>query len=319
MRPGGGGGDRDRQALVILEAEDAVRRFAPQLVKGETLSVARVQTTRPKYLVFGANPETPVCVVQFGASDELERLHHILQRLEPHLPALIPKAIALEPYGRGLHAHIQGGLAGAPWFRIRQECRTERRWMEILNLSVDALRQLQSAVRKEGCWTRTVSPADELRTQLQLSLRHISIPDDTVRRVNAAADSLDCLGKIESQAQHGDFALNNLLIQNKVVRIIDFDEFGMTFMPYHDETGVALSLLALAPAAVNATVFDYLAAIRQERRDRRDGAGLDEHLPALIIHHVVWRLNQSRDRRREEVKAWLVGVLCMLASHLIRL
>ena len=129
------------------------------------------------------------------------------------------------------------------------------------------------------------------------------------------AEALTSLGAIEGHAQHGDFSLNNLLFDSDVVRTIDFDEFGLTYMPLHDETGLALSMLAVAPPGLTTSLNEYLDAMRQSPRARTWPADIRAHERAFVIHHVLWRINKSHGiDRRVGVKRWLIDLLCTLAQ-----
>jgi hypothetical protein len=108
--------------------------------------------------------------------------------------------------------------------------------------------------------------------------------------IEQQAGALDSLGEIVSQYQHGDFCLNNLLLSDSSAAIIDFDEFGRTSMPLHDEIGLALSIADLSP---------YPEVSRMPKH---------EQLPGLYLHHLLWRINQThlyptRARARLELMA----------------
>ena len=181
--------------------------------------------------------------------------------------------------------------------------------------AISALETVQRAIGTYEEWRCRITPADELMAQLRECTAHDTLGDGTVRRIEGMAEALRSLGVIEGHAQHGDFSLNNLLFDTDSVRTIDFDEFGLTSMPLHDETGLALSMLALAPPSLTSPVDDYLAAMRQSWGARAWPDEIQSHERAFVIHHVLWRINKSHGiDRRVAVKRWLIDLLRTLAS-----
>ena len=91
--------------------------------------------------------------------------------------------------------------------------------------------------------------------------------------------------------QHGDFSLNNLLVTNDSIAIIDFDEYGGTLVPLHDAFGLALSVPLTQNGRCPLSMAECIRLCVGP--PRRDAAIPPIHLPALLMHHLIWRLNQS--------------------------
>lgn len=300
---------------MILEVIEAVRHLAPGLLPETDASVACIQTTRPKYLVFGRNAMRPICVVQFGPEQELRRVHDILERLGPHLRGRLAQPLACGAW-RGTFAEIQSGLEGSPWFRMQQTCGSAIEWFDLERRALATLRNLQTAVQNAGGYGAAVTPSEELDRQLQQAQAGHALPNDVRERCRSAVAELRDLGTVAGFAQHGDYSLNNLLVGGDgVLRIIDFDEFDLTRMPLHDEAGLALSMHALAPpAAASATIYDHLEATI--RPTLREAPALAGHAPNLILHHLLWRINQCAGfARRARVEAWSVDLLCQVCRE----
>jgi hypothetical protein len=298
---------------MILRAEPAARLVAPGVLDQRSAAVVCIQTTRPKYLLFDSRAASPACVVQFGPEEDLQRVHGILQRLHAHSPDLVPKPLGCGAFG-DVHTQVQSGLAGAPWFRIQQECASTAAWFAIHARASEALTHLQHAIRHYPEWRRMIHAADELRSQLRECDARFPLSEQVRRRVEALADGLEREGTIEGWAQHGDYALNNLLFDGRNVRTIDFDEFGLTYMPLHDEAGLALSMYALAPPGVSASLDDYLAAMRRAGQPETQPLAW-AHEAAFVAHHLLWRMNKSHGiARRDAVNQWLSGILSRLTA-----
>lgn len=301
---------------MILEVVGAVREIAPRMLPGGHASVACIQTTRPKYLVFGSDRRRPECVVEFGPEDELRRVHETLTRLEPLLPGLVPTPVACALWRDPLHVQIQGGLEGAPWFRLQQAFRTAGSWETLESEALLVLRRFQEAVRWVPEWASTLVPEQELRRQVQLCEGHgVELSAPAWAGIRRLTDSLCGLGAIRGVAQHGDYSLNNLLRSDDGrMRVIDFEEFGLTHMPLHDEVGLALSMRALgSPRMLRLGLEDHIRRCVQEAiKAQPELAG---HVRALAVHHALWRINRSCPfERRARARQWLVSIVEQLAA-----
>jgi hypothetical protein len=282
-----------REKTLILEIPSLVRRLVPDLFKGSDLpSVICIRTTRPKYLVFNNDPQRPACIAQFGAKDELERLHKILSRLHGKEPDLFAEPLLLSPWRDNIYIHLQIGLPGMPWFRVTDRHRSHTDWARLGARAREALERLHTVIRCFPDWVRLLRPGDELRLQLRICKKSgvplTNLVQDWVARI---AERLDDLGDILSHWQHGDFCINNLLVGPSHVSIIDFEEFGQTAMPLHDHIGLELSFRDLAPLH---SMASPPAACHPASLKYRDTFLTQQHLAGIYMHHLLWRINQSR-------------------------
>ena len=293
----------------------AVRRLAPGLFSEQPVSVVRIEMTREVFLLFGSDATQPACVAQIGASERLETLHAVLTILHDRVGRLVPWSIACVPWHEGQSLHVQAGLPGVPWFRLGDRVRTILDWAHLETRAGDALKQLHQAVAASPEWRCRVKPDAELRHQLELlSAGDRAVPPAVVAAVRNCADRLQALGEIDWFWQHGDFCVNNLLVAPAGLGIIDFEEFGATAAPLHDEIGLGLSI-----HACSSTGEDWDGARQHVRAcvapTLRAHPQLTVHLPGLFVHHVVWRMNQCRDRpRRSAIRARLARMLAAFAE-----
>ena len=63
----------------------------------------------------------------------------------------------------------------------------------------------------------------------------ITIPENFNQITAELSHNLESLGEIPVFWQHGDFCVNNMLIDKNVIGIVDFEHFGRVRMPFHDE------------------------------------------------------------------------------------
>jgi hypothetical protein len=297
---------------MLLEIPHLVRDLVPGARSVETLSVACVQTTHPKYLVFNGNPARPAFVVQFGPREQMERTHRTLLLVHAGAGDIVPQSLACASVGAGECVQIQTGLPGLPWFRVADRCRSRADWLNLLHRGLAALRQLQGAIAAVPEWTGTVDPGRELRALIQAS-RELHTADLSSKAA-PWIDSLDRLGPIVTAYRHGDFSVNNLLIGDAQIGIIDFDEFGETMMPLHDEIGLALSLPLSQEGACPLSVRECLEVCVTPAITRGDVPAAA--LPGLLLHHLLWRIERCRDwPTRARLRATLTGYVRELLAN----
>ena len=293
---------------MILDVVELVRQLSPTVLAATAPSVACVCTTQSKFLVFDRNADRPACVVEIGERDRLMRLESVLQQLHPALPGIVPRSLACAPWRDGRYVHIQEGLAGVPWFRVADTCRSADDWRHLLRRAVGMMFRLHSAVASVPAWNSRVNVPAELRRQLETFERDGAIDVRLRGAVLRAGEIFDRAGTIPAVWQHGDFSLNNLLVSATSVSVIDFDEFGSTLVPLHDAFGLAISMhlsqhgrfplsyeesvdIAVGPSVSNGLI-------------------LREQLPSLLLHHLLKRVNACADSpRRANLRTALLGLL----------
>jgi hypothetical protein len=296
---------------MMLEVVPAVRRLLPGLLNHARPTVACVCTTRPKYLVFDADAAQPACIVEFGESARLLRTDRILSELSSRLPHRVAAPLACAAWRGGTYVHVQEGLQGVPWFRVGDRIATDAEWRSLLDGAVRTMIALHAATRDVPAWTGSVHAGAALRREADACERHGCVLAPSVHvRVREWSATIDSGGVHPAFWQHGDFSLNNVLVDGASIAIIDFDEFGGTLVPLHDAFGLALSV-GLSQASCPLSLRDCirLAVAHATIDEAVDPA----HLPGLLMHHLLWRLNQCHglDRRTS-----LAGALLRWAHEL---
>ena len=110
-----------------------------------------------------------------------------------------------------------------------------------------------------------------------------------------AGETLDTLGDVAWFWQHGDFCVNNLLVDTTSVGIVDFDEFGETSVPLQDQIGLGVSVYELSSNEDDWRAMGrHVSACAQTTLDRHPR--LAPHLPALFQYYLVWRINRTIGR-----------------------
>ena len=283
---------------MMLDVVSLVDRLVPGLLRGSRQSVACVCTTHPKYLVFDDDTTRPACVVEFGDGDRLARTDQILTALRSRMAGAVPRSLFCGSTPPESAVHIQEGLPGVPWFRVADLIATPEAWRMLLARAVTTMLRLHAATRTVPGWVGTVNIGAELdRQAAQCGTNGTQLSDSVLRRIDAWRPGLHSAGEMRAVWQHGDFSLNNLLVSSDSISIIDFEEFGGTLAPLHDAFGLALSVTLSqdrgCPLSRSECVAQCLERARFDEQVER------EHLAPLLMHHLLWRINQCHgiDRR----------------------
>jgi hypothetical protein len=285
---------------MILALDALIRAGAPTILPAGRTSIALVHTTCPKYLVFADDSDVPRCVAQLGQPQELEQLHGVLLRLASVSPDLVPVSYQPIRLRDDVALHVQGGLRGLPWFRLAGHVRNPEQWRAVARKASTALLDFESAVSRIPEWQRRVHPGDGLSRQLETcESQGVSFSAVARKWIEERAVILGALGEVDSHAQHGDFCLNNLLIDERA-RIIDFDEFAQTSMPLTDWVGLGLSLDELSNGNLRGGVAEAPIG-----RDSMHGVPF---LPGFIVHFLLWRIAQAHQRvTRQRAKQLMIA------------
>jgi aminoglycoside phosphotransferase (APT) family kinase protein len=284
----------------------AVKALLPTVVdcRDEPLGVIRIETTNPVYLVFGADVQQPRWVVRFAPEDRVTRSEELLQALQSAASDLVPHALGSCPAGAQQFMQVQSGLPGHPWFRLRHRLTTVAQWNDLRKSARTALARLHAAIRTNDSWLKEFDVSAELRSSWEAArgygLDNPQIDAAVQRALDASAGR-----RIPSFAQHGDFCINNLLIDGDTARVLDFEEFGLTFAPLHDEFSLALSFDEMAPATASQSLSDQVAFVLD--RPEIAEAALSELAMPLWLNHLLWRFVTSHQiaNRRGLVQRWL--------------
>jgi hypothetical protein len=102
-------------------------------------------------------------------------------------------------------------------------------------------------------------------------------------------------------------------VSDTAVSVIDFDEFGGTLVPLHDAFGLALSVRLSQSDHCPLSFADCIAqCVEPARQDEQVDTA---YLPGLLMHHLLWRINQCHGlERRAPLKRTLLGWVVELAE-----
>lgn len=298
---------------------DYVKEVVAQVVGDATpadWSSACLATTNPVYLLFSPTQSIPVYVVRVTSSAQA-CTHDLSVLIHQAAGDLVPTPIAMVQQD-GKRFSIQRGVPGAPWFQIAQHYATPAQWNHLKTLANDTLqefhRRISCALPQER---QLIRPDEELQKAYQ-TFHQINgtAPSGLEALVNDYKAVLESLGEIRGTPQHGDFSLNNLIVQEDSlqVTIIDFEDFGITQMPLYDEFTLALSFTSTAPDNLKAELHDELS---QGVKASSASTGYDRQvIKGLFLFHLLTRLGHwSLGTKRQPYRLWLLLLLDMFIEN----
>ncbi|MEZ5291855.1 MAG: phosphotransferase [Vicinamibacterales bacterium] len=209
-----------------------------------TLTLAFVRTTDPTFLVFDADQSYPKYVAKVGAPEALEHRRALAARLYALLPDAIARPLGVLPLEAGRALLIVDGLPGLPWFRLPARMQSPRDWTSLRERCVEQLRRFQEAVASQPEWVVTAAAFGQSLRALAASLADVLAPVGPAGQaaIEDAAVVLDKLGPVPATWQHGDFVLNNLLVDDGRLGVLDLDDFGRRHVPLLDACALACSI-----------------------------------------------------------------------------
>jgi aminoglycoside phosphotransferase len=278
-------------------------------------SIACISTSRPIYLVFDQESDYPIYVIR--KLDEIsglnsQKIHGRLYRLAGNL---VPEPIGVYEHAGEIY-DIQRGVRGAPWFQLKSKVRTEEASIYLGNRMWATLRNFQTTICPANAnEARNLKPHEELHKAYSAYRDNGNTPSANLAKiVDEAFNDLSSEPDTPAVPQHGDFCLNNLIIDTDHITVIDFEDFSITNMPLYDHFTLALSLPSCGDEPVNAANVFNLSAIV----DAGQSLGIPEKVIRWhFLHHLLLRLGPwSTGEKRKIYRAWLKKVLiCFLAKQ----
>jgi len=273
-------------------------------------SIACVSTSRPIYLVFNKKPSYPEYVVRRLDDTHAfhsNRVHNELYRLVGNL---VPEPVGIYEHA-GEKYDVQRGVKGAPWFQVKSKIRSEVERKHLETRMWQTLTSFHAAIRAEGKSepkANDLQPHEELRKAF-LEYQSTVETENTrlTKLVELAINDLSQMPNCPSISQHGDFCLNNLIIDTDHITVIDFEDFAIAAMPMYDHFTLALSLPSCGPEPADAAnIYNQSNIISAASILAIPGAAVKWH----FLHHLLLRLGPwSTGEKRKLYRSWLTQVL----------
>lgn len=287
--------------MLFLDA--LIRQHIPEWNTKSRLHIACIATTNPVYLVFSENSSYPELVIRVAESEDIIKTHNITQQLFKKVGNLVPESITTFNF-ENRNFTVQKGVNGMPWFQLAQSISTAAQWNALRGRAITALNQLHKGTMAIESWKTECVPGQELRDCFKKCIAAgTELPQQVKTQVEIMGKELDSLGTISAFPQHGDYCLNNLIIDVDAIHIIDFEDFGMTSMPLHDEFALALSMHSKSIAT---SLRHELNACTEVNLFNINSTAL----PGFFMHHLLLRLGEwSKPIQRQKYREWLLSIL----------
>lgn len=269
----------------MLGLVDAVAQAVP-LSSAEKYTVACIRTSNPTYLLFAEESVYPDYVVKFGHIDEMSQAYQIQLELAAILPEHIARPLTLHELSESKTMFVQQGLVGKPWFAVAAKLQSEQQWCDLGSRLTEVLYKFHQSVGTRQKWRRQLNLGEELRSKAQQYMQLTTrLPDgwNDVLRDNSRI--LDELGSFDCVFQHGDYSVNNTVNDGDRVGVIDFEFFGKTLMPLHDEFLLMHSLAGFAPRGCKSQSKVWSEVLETSGFSKQFE---DRHVKALYLHFLIW-------------------------------
>jgi len=283
--------------------------------KKSEYSIACISTSRPIYLAFDQKSDYPIYVVRKIDGQPALKSHNVHTQLYKLAGNLVPQPIGLYMYS-GEEYDVQHGVRGLPWFQLKSRVRSEDERIRLEKRIWDTLKNFQAAIsRAETSETRDLKPHEELQSAYAGYQKTGETPSpDLDRVIEKAIRELSQEPDSPAVPQHGDFCLNNLIIDTDDITVIDFEDFGITGMPLYDHFTLALSLPSSPADPVSAANISGNSTIVTSAQ----ALGISKDVIHWhFLHHLFLRLGSwSTGEKRKPYRDWLKQVLdCFLTEQ----
>lgn len=274
---------------------------------GETVagySTACINTSRPIYLVFGNSSDHPLYVIRKITGTQGLVSSRIDRKMYELIGNLVPEPLGFYELA-GESYDVQKGVKGSPWFQLRSKVRSDKARAQIEKRMWQSLNDFQKAICPLGrnC-EDSLQPRFELLEAFS-GYQNVGgrITEDLLAVIENAVADLSHTPKCPAIPQHGDFCLNNLIIDTNHITVIDFEDFSITHMPMYDAFTLGLTLPSFGHNPENAAnVIKQPAVIAAAQELGIPVAVLRWH----FLHHLLLRLGPwSAGENRSRYRDWL--------------
>ncbi len=271
----------------------------------------QVQCTQKVFLVFHSKSKYPIYAAKIGRYETLAHSWQTMNRLAENVTDIIPKPVCFDAWNQEWWMLVSSGLPGDPWFGVSSKLERSQYQDRYLALAIETLNDLHAATFQTSRWRKVICPETVFADRIErVHESRIGLSENTINQLYGHASRLNSLGSIDCHPQHGDFCINNLIYGPDRVYVIDFDEFGQTQMPLHDQMGLAVSFSELAPGVELTPEL-----IKQTATSSRYPDLPTDCLLPLLLHYLLYSLEQTISiPGRQKRQGTLLDLVCRYAQ-----
>lgn len=280
-------------------------------VKTVDLSVCSISTTNIVYLVFNNNLDVPDYAVRpIKNKAELDQFK-LEKKLYNNLGSLVPKPINIILID-GKEFSVHKGIEGLPWFKLRKHFKGEKQWEELRRLALNTLATFSELIKSDPDFNIQFKPDDAIKDAIS-SFRE-NLPDLYAQyesTIRSTLQPLYSLNNVWIPKQHGDFCLNNFIINGHQCTVIDLEDFGAFKFPCYDAITLATTLNPSQPKnskrSLQQEILECIACIDTSQKP----SGVE--VKALYLAYLLCRLGHwSNMESRQTYRLRLINDLITL-------
>ncbi|WP_445426520.1 aminoglycoside phosphotransferase family protein [Alishewanella sp. HL-SH06] len=265
-----------------------------------------IATSNPVYLAIKNGGFAPAFVIKKLQDEQAMNTWRVHQQLYQLLPDYIAQPLGTNEINGELFS-VEKGVAGQPWFQIGQSYATTEAWQRLIDKTISSLSAFQHAVAAHPAWRATETVQSLLMKAFNgYEAAGNKTTPQLLDYYQLHLNNLEVKQQVTCTMQHGDFSLNNLLVGADSITIIDFEDFGMTLLPFYDEFNLALSL-----ADENSDKFSIKRLIASCVAPSLNQTDFNKQLlPMFFLGFLLTKLGSwSASEKRQPHRAWLASVL----------
>jgi len=264
-----------------------------------SLSWLCIRTTNPVYLMFRKESEFPDYVFHTGKNESLTHAFDTLQLIWAAAPNLVPEPLEVIQGKSERGLSVERGLAGRPWYQIAAQVSSQEQWQTLVDGAIRTLGYLRLAIQNHYP-NVTFNPTTKLTDWIESAYQYF-----------------ETLPTMLVPPQHGDFCVNNLLIQNledEHYGVVDFEDFGKFSIPLQDEFSLALSLHQMRPSSAQQELVDVIKHCTTSAAKSLDLDG--EAISHLLLIYLLERIGPWSDPAlRGPFRDSMIALLSNLAGN----
>lgn len=285
---------------------ELLKEYYPNNTKNK-LGIVHIFTSNPVFLVFNKN-EYPDYIVRKLDVKQATYLMDLCHDLYGYLQGHIAKPLKVIEYKHAGY-FIEEGVAGDPWFQIKTKLHLQEDWKKLIQLCILSIDNVHIKVAKNPKWCSIINLGNELKLCHQNVMLDNS---ETIQKLNKAVikygEQLNELGDIEVNCQHGDYAINNVMVNRKEITIIDLEDFGKISFPLFDEISFAISIYLQIPANIKISLWELIEDCCELKASRLGYNNL--MINGAVLYTLLFRLGPwSEPLKRQDFKLKLIAIL----------
>lgn len=268
-------------------------------------------TTNNIYLIFNDSDHPDFALHEIDEND-IEKQFDTKVKLFEILGDMVAEPLKVIKNHGNLYL-VERGLRGKPWFQIATQ--SKNNWSQIKTQSLLALNHFQKSISTEKTWHREINLAGELKKQYLESCKYNQLDTPNIRKhYDYFFSQLANVNNVNSQFQHGDFCINNILHDQERTHLIDFEDFGKTSMPLHDNFSLALSFFHIQGSTNFKDLTNEINLCLSYSKLSPNFS--KEVISALFFYHLMFRLGSwSNKETRSNYKKWILIILDIFLTN----